>query len=122
MAQKCVGQPCTPTDVVWKGRLVRNLPDRINNVRGSQKKFGSPLKGGVVSWHFMGGDKAMDPEPLGRLGAGGGVRAFVELKRRFQPFAFGSALALPRDFQQAEDVVQEAFLAAWTALPSLADP
>src|SRR6516162_7548466 len=28
MAQMCVGQPCTPTDVVWKGGLVRNLPDR----------------------------------------------------------------------------------------------
>ena len=26
---KCeVGQPCTPTNVVWKGGLVRNLPDR----------------------------------------------------------------------------------------------
>src|SRR6267378_3708810 len=28
MAQMCVGQPGTPTNVVWKGRLVRNLPDR----------------------------------------------------------------------------------------------
>ena len=29
MAQMCVGQPCTPTNVVWKGGLVRNLPDRV---------------------------------------------------------------------------------------------
>ena len=28
MAQMCVGQPGTPTNVVWKGGLVRNLPDR----------------------------------------------------------------------------------------------
>ena len=28
MAQMCVGQPCTPTNAVWKGGLVRNLPDR----------------------------------------------------------------------------------------------
>jgi len=28
MAQMCIGQPCTPTDVVWTGGLVRNLPDR----------------------------------------------------------------------------------------------
>jgi len=28
MAQMCVGQPRTTTDVVWKGGLVRNLPDR----------------------------------------------------------------------------------------------
>jgi RNA polymerase sigma factor (sigma-70 family) len=57
-----------------------------------------------------------------RRASGGDVEAFVDLTRRFQQFAFGSALALVRDFQQAEDVVQEAFLAAWSALPGLADP
>jgi len=64
----------------------------------------------------------MEHEHLVRLAAGGDVAAFVQLTRRFQNFAFGSALALVHDFQQAEDVVQEAFLAAWTALPNLADP
>jgi len=64
----------------------------------------------------------MDHEPLVRRAAGGDVNAFVELTRRFQQFAFGSALALVRDFPQAEDVVQEAFLAAWSALPTLAEP
>jgi hypothetical protein len=28
VAQMCVGRPCTPTHVVWKGWPVRNLPDR----------------------------------------------------------------------------------------------
>jgi DNA-binding transcriptional ArsR family regulator len=28
MAQMCVGQPCTPANVVWTGGFVRNLPDR----------------------------------------------------------------------------------------------
>jgi DNA-binding transcriptional ArsR family regulator len=28
MAQMCVGQPCTPTNVVWKGGPIRSLPDR----------------------------------------------------------------------------------------------
>jgi len=28
MAQICVGQPRTPTYIVWEGGLVRNLPDR----------------------------------------------------------------------------------------------
>jgi RNA polymerase sigma factor (sigma-70 family) len=65
---------------------------------------------------------AMDHEPLVRRAARGDVGAFVELTRRFQHFAFGSALAMVRDFQQAEDVVQEAFVAAWTALPTLAEP
>ena len=64
----------------------------------------------------------MDHERLVRLAGGGDVRAFVELTKRFQHFAFGSALALIHDFQLAEDVVQESFLAAWSALPSLADP
>jgi RNA polymerase sigma-70 factor (ECF subfamily) len=64
----------------------------------------------------------MEHEQLVRQAAAGDVKAFVELTRRFQQFAFGSALALVRDFQNAEDVVQEAFVAAWSALPSLADP
>jgi RNA polymerase sigma-70 factor (ECF subfamily) len=64
----------------------------------------------------------MEHESLVRRAGSGDVRAFVELTRRFQHFAFGSALALVHDFQQAEDVVQEAFVAAWSALPTLADP
>jgi len=65
---------------------------------------------------------AMDHEQLVRRASAGDVSAFVDLTRRFQHFAFGSALALVRDFQQAEDIVQEAFVAAWTALPTLAEP
>jgi RNA polymerase sigma factor (sigma-70 family) len=64
----------------------------------------------------------MEHEQLVRQAGSGDVKAFVELTRRFQHFAFGSALALVHDFHSAEDVVQEAFVAAWTALPSLADP
>src|SRR4051812_29275363 len=65
---------------------------------------------------------AMDHEQLVRKAREGDVSAFVDLTRRFQHFAFGSALAQVRDFQQAEDVVQEAFVAAWSALPTLAEP
>ena len=64
----------------------------------------------------------MDHEQLVRKARQGDVGAFVELTRRFQHFAFGSALAQVGDFQQAEDVVQEAFVAAWSALPTLAEP
>jgi len=64
----------------------------------------------------------MDHEQLVRKAREGDVGAFVELTRRFQHFAFGSALALVHDFQQAEDVVQEAFVAAWIALPTLTEP
>jgi RNA polymerase sigma factor (sigma-70 family) len=46
----------------------------------------------------------------------------VELTRRYQHLGFGSALALVRDLHLAEDVVQEAFLSAWSALPTLAEP
>jgi RNA polymerase sigma factor (sigma-70 family) len=65
---------------------------------------------------------AMDHEQLVRKAQKGDVDAFVELTRRFQHFAFGSALAQVRDFQQAEDIVQEAFMAAWSALTTLAEP
>ena len=36
----------------------------------------------------------MDLEPLVRRASSGDVKAFVALTRRFQQFAFGSALAL----------------------------
>src|ERR1700749_3962409 len=65
---------------------------------------------------------AMDHEQLVRKASGGDVKAFVDLTQRFQNFAFGSALPQVRDFQQAEDIVQEAFVAAWAALPTLAEP
>jgi RNA polymerase sigma factor (sigma-70 family) len=64
----------------------------------------------------------MDLESLVERARGGDVKAFVELIRRFQHAAYGSALALLRDFQLAEDVVQEAFVAAWSGLPGLAEP
>jgi RNA polymerase sigma factor (sigma-70 family) len=64
----------------------------------------------------------MNHEQLVNRAIGGDVRAFVELTRRFQQFAFGTALAQVRDFQQAEDIVQEAFVTAWSALPTLAEP
>src|SRR5262249_18559585 len=65
---------------------------------------------------------AMDLESAVRAAAGGDLDAFAELTRRFQHMAFGYALSLVRDLGQAEDVVQEAFVAAWYALPTLADP
>jgi DNA-directed RNA polymerase specialized sigma24 family protein len=64
----------------------------------------------------------MDLESLVRAAAGGDLDAFAELTRRFQHMAFGYALSFVRDLGQAEDVVQEAFIAAWHALPTLADP
>ena len=48
----------------------------------------------------------MDYAELVRRASRGEVIAFVELTRRFQHAALGSALALIGDFQQAEDVVQ----------------
>jgi RNA polymerase sigma factor (sigma-70 family) len=64
----------------------------------------------------------MDFADLVRAAGKGDVKAFVALTRRFQHLAFGSAFTLVHDFQSAEDITQEAFLAAWLALPGLADP
>ena len=64
----------------------------------------------------------MDVEQLIRQARQGDLEAFAEVTRRFQHMAFGYALARLRDLQQAEDVVQEAFVAAWFGLRTLADP
>ena len=57
-----------------------------------------------------------------RRAAGGDIDAFAAITKRFQHMAFGYALSFVRDFRDAEDVVQEAFVAAWFALPTLAEP
>jgi RNA polymerase sigma factor (sigma-70 family) len=64
----------------------------------------------------------MDLEGLVGRAREGDLEAFAEVTRRFQQMAFGYALALLRDLQQAEDVVQESFVAAWFGLRTLADP
>lgn len=64
----------------------------------------------------------MDFVDLVRAASKGDVDAFVALTRRFQHLALGSALALVHDFQLSEDIVQDAFVAAWSALPRLSDP
>ena len=64
----------------------------------------------------------MDLEALVRAAAGGDLDAFAAITRRFQHMAFGYALSFVRDLGQAEDIVQEAFVAAWYGLPSLGDP
>jgi RNA polymerase sigma-70 factor (ECF subfamily) len=48
--------------------------------------------------------------------------AFGRIVSAFQDYAVGAAYAYLRDFAAAEDVAQEAFLAAWRALPQLRDP
>jgi DNA-directed RNA polymerase specialized sigma24 family protein len=52
----------------------------------------------------------------------GDVAAFEELVRRHQAVAFGCALALLRDRDLAEDVLQESFVAAYHGLGRLGDP
>jgi RNA polymerase sigma factor (sigma-70 family) len=52
----------------------------------------------------------------------GDIAAFTTLVGRFRNLAFGYALALVRDFAAAEDVAQEAFLAAWRSLGQLQTP
>ncbi len=64
----------------------------------------------------------MDLEALTRQARHGDLDAFAELTRRFQHMAFGYALSFVRDLQHAEDIVQEAFVAAWFSLPTLEDP
>jgi len=48
--------------------------------------------------------------------------AFCALVRRYQDFAYGLAVGMLSDFDLAQDVVQEAFLAAYCSLRKLKDP
>src|SRR2546428_4526472 len=64
----------------------------------------------------------MDLEASVRRAASGDLDAFADVTRQFQHMAFGYALSFVRNFQEAEDIVQESFVAAWYALPTLAEP
>ncbi|HXJ83358.1 MAG TPA: sigma-70 family RNA polymerase sigma factor [Candidatus Methylomirabilis sp.] len=61
----------------------------------------------------------MDLESAVRAAATGDLEAFAEITRRTQHMAFGYALSFVGDLGLAEDVVQEAFVAAWYGLPTL---
>ena len=64
----------------------------------------------------------MNLETAVRAAAGGDLDAFAEVTQRFQHMAYGYALSLVHDLGQAQDVVQDALVAAWFAPPRLADP
>ena len=51
----------------------------------------------------------------------GDVRAFDALIWAFQDMAFGYAYALPRDFDLAPDITQEAFFEAFRTIDQLVD-
>jgi len=51
-----------------------------------------------------------------------GVETFTALVARHQAMAFGYALTILRDVQLAQDATQEAFIAAYFGLPTLAAP
>lgn len=48
----------------------------------------------------------------------GDAKAFEELFRRYKSFVWNVAYRMTYNFDQAEDVAQEVFVAAWRALPS----
>jgi RNA polymerase sigma-70 factor (ECF subfamily) len=52
----------------------------------------------------------------------GDATAFAELVRRYQDYAYGTAIGMVSDFDLARDVVQEAFLCAYRDLGKLKDP
>ena len=61
--------------------------------------------------------EAEDEARLVAAAAAGDVRAFERLYRRHAPRVHGLCLRLTRNAATAEDCVQEAFVAAWKALP-----
>ncbi len=61
--------------------------------------------------------EAADEERIVAAAAAGDVRAFEKLYRRHAPRVHGLCLRLTGNAATAEDCVQEAFVAAWKALP-----
>ncbi|MHC4716489.1 MAG: sigma-70 family RNA polymerase sigma factor [Planctomycetota bacterium] len=59
---------------------------------------------------------------LVELARAGRREAFAELVRRYQDYAYGTAVGIVSDFEPARDVVQESFLRAWRDLGKLRDP
>lgn len=64
---------------------------------------------------------ADDAAIIGRC-LSGDREAFGELVRRYEHAVYGLALSQVRDFDVAEDLAQEAFIAAYRHLPRLSDP
>ena len=52
----------------------------------------------------------------------GDTSAFGDLVRRYEHAVYGLALSFARDFAEAEDLAQEAFISAYGNLPSLREP
>jgi RNA polymerase sigma-70 factor (ECF subfamily) len=61
-------------------------------------------------------------EDLALLARAGDVDAFVHLARTRGDRQFGLARRILRDFDLAEDAVQQALVIAWRELPRLRDP
>ena len=66
-------------------------------------------------------DKRSDPALVIEAVAGR-KESFAVLVRRYQDYAYGTAVGLLGDSERARDVVQEAFLRAYRDLPKLKDP
>ena len=62
-----------------------------------------------------------DPE-LFAAAMAGGPEAFAPIVERYQDAVFGIALARLRDFHEAEDVAQQAFVEAFERLGTVRDP
>jgi RNA polymerase sigma-70 factor (ECF subfamily) len=64
-----------------------------------------------------GPDAPAEPDAIIAAAVGGDVGAFERLYRQFSPRIYGLCLRLTGQREAAEDCVQDAFVAAWRALP-----
>ena len=68
---------------------------------------------GVVSWQAV-----QDDTQLVKASQQGNQDAFALLVQRHQHRVFNMVLRMLRDYEEASEITQEAFLAAWLGLPS----
>ena len=68
---------------------------------------------GVVSWQAV-----QDDTQLVKASQQGDQDAFALLVQRHQRRVFNMSLHMLQDYEEASEITQEAFLAAWQGLPS----
>ena len=94
----------------------RAKPDEVT---GSASSVGSTVNGSVSDASNGSGDKDLT---LVRRAQDGDRAAFRQLFDRYHRRAFAVALGVVKNPEDAQDVVQDTLLTAWTTMPSWAWP
>ena len=86
--------------------------------RSSRVKSNKPKASTKISVDQESGDKTLDDKHLVSRAQSGDTEAYGQLVRRYQRRAHAVALGVVGNYQDAEDIAQEAFVKAYKSLDS----